>query len=72
MLRASIWREQQSRRRDIRLAWYTAALARAKRLPRLAELLAEGENRKLTGDGSERRKQEFRELKQRMGNGDGR
>lgn len=39
VLDAAAWRREQAHRRDLSLAWHTAALMRTRRLPSLAHLL---------------------------------
>ncbi len=50
------------------LAWHTAALQRAKRMPPLQRLIGGGETRKLTPEEARKRKAEFEELKRIAGN----
>jgi hypothetical protein len=50
------------------LAWHTAALQRAKRMPPLQRLIGGGETRKLTPEEAKKRKAEFEELKRIAGN----
>jgi hypothetical protein len=63
-IEAATWRLQNEQARMMSLAWYTAALMRAKRLPPLAQLLAQLKPRKNVP--IERRRDEFEELKARM------
>lgn len=60
-IEAALWRDQQRQRQDIVLAWRTAALTRAKKMPSLAQLLA-GPAKPLTGQDLERRRREFKEM----------
>jgi len=55
------WRLNQQRREAISMAWLTAALTRAKRLPKLAQLLAE-KAKPLRGAELHRRRREFAEM----------
>lgn len=60
-MEAALWRDERKLKREIALAWRTAALTRAKRLPSLASLLA-GKAKRLTGRELARRRQEFKEM----------
>lgn len=62
-MRAGRWRDEQA----ISIAWYTAALMRTKRLPKLKRFLGHDGARVLRGKELERRRDEFEELSQRMG-----
>jgi hypothetical protein len=66
VIRAAEWRMEQAQRGRAWLAWHTAALSRARRLPSLRRLLGGGEAKELQGDELERRRQEHEELKRRM------
>lgn len=66
VIRAAEWRMEQEQRGRAWLAWHTAALSRAKRLPALGRLLGGGEAKELQGDELERRRQEHEDLKRRM------
>ncbi len=66
------WRQEQEWKRGIQLAWYTAALGRAKRMPSLKSLLNPGETKVLTPDEKARRQAEHEELMKRMGKRHGR
>jgi hypothetical protein len=59
---ASLWREEIQQKRDLTLAWQTAALTRAKRLPSLKQLLNTKPARPLHGAELEKRRQEFKEM----------
>ena len=63
-IEAATWRVQNEQARMISLAWHTAALTRAKRLPPLAMLLARLKPRKNVP--IEKRRDEFEEMKARM------
>lgn len=60
-IEAVLWREEANQRREITQAWLTAALGRAKRLPKLERLLVKKPKR-LTGVELERRKKEFDDM----------
>lgn len=60
-IEATLWREESSQRGRITQAWLTAALGRAKRLPKLERLFAKKPKR-LTGAELERRKKEFDDM----------
>lgn len=60
-IEAVLWREEANQRREITQAWLTAALGRAKRLPKLERLLVRKPKR-LTGAELERRKKEFDDM----------
>lgn len=59
---ASIWREEIQQKRDLVLAWQTAALTRAKRMPSLKQLLNTKQARPLVGQELEKRRKEFKEM----------
>lgn len=59
---ASIWREEVQQKRDLTLAWQTAALTRAKRLPSLKQLLNTKPAKPLVGAELEKRRKEFRDI----------
>ena len=61
-IEAFTWRMEREHRRDAWLAWHTAALSRAKRLPPLRRLLGGGETRELGGEELERRRRERDEM----------
>jgi len=62
MIDASIWREEIQQKRDLVLAWQTAALTRAKRMPSLKQLLNTKPARPLVGQELEKRRKEFRDM----------
>lgn len=59
---AAIWRDEVQQRRNLTLAWQTAALTRAKRMPSLKQLLNTKPAKVLHGEELEKRRQEFREM----------
>ena len=59
---ASIWREGIQQKWDLTLAWQTAALTRAKRMPSLKQLLNTKPAKPLVGKELEKRRQEFRDM----------
>jgi hypothetical protein len=59
---ASIWREEVRQKRDLALAWQTAALTRAKRMPSLKQLLNTKPARPLRGEELEKRRKEFHDM----------
>jgi hypothetical protein len=62
-IEATNWRHKQLERREITMAWLTAALTRTKRLPKLKPLLAQTKRpKKLTGEQLQERRREFKEL----------
>jgi len=63
-IEAAAWRMQQEQALTVSLAWHTAALTRAKRLPPLSQLLAKLKPRK--NIPLEQRREEFEDLKARM------
>lgn len=64
---AALWRVEQEQARIMSLAWYTAALQRAKTMPTLKKLLAPLAHEEQVS--IEDRRKEFEELKARMTNG---
>jgi hypothetical protein len=62
MIDASLWREEVQQKQDLTLAWQTAALIRAKRLPSLKQLLNNKPAKPLRGEELEKRRQEFKEM----------
>ncbi len=68
-LDAAAWRIKRDDKQMASLAWHTATLTRARRLPTLAQMLARVESawRKTRTDAPmEERREEFEELKARM------
>jgi len=65
-IEAFAWRVEREHRRDAWLAWHTAALSRAKRLPPLQRLLGGGETRVLQGEELELRRRERDEMLERI------
>ena len=59
---AAIWREEVRQKQNLTLAWQTAALTRAKRLPSLKQLLNTKPAKPLVGAEMEKRRQEFRDM----------
>lgn len=66
---ALVERARYEQRRDAWIAWHTAALGQAKRMPPLARLFPAAPAKKLTPEAAEARRREFEELKERMGGG---
>ena len=64
---AHAWRQEEEQKRDLALAWYTAALSRTKKLPNLDRLLNPPKTRKLSAKEQRERAAEFAELKRKMG-----
>jgi hypothetical protein len=62
MIDAAIWREEVQQKRDLTLAWQTAALTRAKRLPSLKQLLNMKPAKPLHGEELQKRRQEFKDM----------
>ena len=62
MIDAIIWRDEVQQKRDLTLAWQTAALTRAKRMPSLKQLLNTKPARPLHGAELEKRRREFKEM----------
>lgn len=60
---AARWRDEQA----LSVAWYTAALMRTKRMPKLKRFLGHDGARVLMGKDLEGRKTEFEEISRRMG-----
>ncbi len=60
-IEATIWRNQQAQRMGLQLAWLTAALGRAKRMPSLRRILT-GPARRLHGPELQRRRTEHRRM----------
>jgi len=60
-IEASLWREENQQRREVTQAWLTAALGRAKRLPKLERLLVR-KSKRLTGPELAKRQQEFKDM----------
>lgn len=61
-IEAAVWRDERAQKQGLTLAWATAALSRAKRLPPLARLTAKPA-RKLQGRELEERRREFAEMR---------
>lgn len=59
---ASIWREEIRQKREVALAWRTAMLTRARRLPSLKQLLNTKPARPLHGKELEKRRKEFADM----------
>lgn len=59
---AAVWREEQQQKREIALAWRTAMLSRAKRIPSLKMLLATKPAKPLEGEELARRRREHAEM----------
>lgn len=64
-LDAAAWRMRQEQTQMLSLAWHTAALMRAKRMPALSQMVARLK-RPRRNEPIERRREEFEELKARM------
>lgn len=58
-IKAAVWRNDQEHRARVSLAWHTAMLTRAKRMPRLARLLGTDKAQRLEGAELEKRRAEF-------------
>lgn len=63
---AAAWRMAQAQELALSLAWHTAALSRAKRIPPLQRLLARLRRAAEPEPDIEERRAEFEELKRRM------
>jgi hypothetical protein len=61
-IEAANWRAERTHRRDAWLAWHTAALTRARRLPSLQRLIKPRDAKPLVGDELERRRSERDEI----------
>lgn len=61
-IEAAVWRDQRLQARELRAAWYTAALSRARRLPSLQQFLTPPA-RRLRGEELQRRREEFATMK---------
>lgn len=59
---AAAWRMEQEQRNRAWLAWHTAALSRAKRMPPLSKLLRSDHPQVLTGEALKRRRAERDDL----------
>ena len=59
---AATWRAEEQTRRDISLAWHTAALMRSRRMPTLKSLLGGGKAKVLEGAELERRRSEHAKM----------
>jgi hypothetical protein len=57
-IQAATWQMEREQRRDLCLAWQTASLSRAKRIPSLRRLLSPGKSRPLKGEELEHRRRE--------------
>jgi hypothetical protein len=60
------WGQDLAHRRDAWLAWHTAALSRAKRMPTLSRLIEPAEAKPLRGEELEERRRERDELLSRI------
>lgn len=65
VIEAALWRDEAKQRAGVTQAWLTAALSRAKRLPKLDRLITK---RAKQPDAKElaRRKQDFQEMTQNI------
>lgn len=64
-IEAAIWRDERQQRQALSLAWHTAALSRAKRLPSLKRLLSTSSGSKarpLRGPELRKRRREYEEM----------
>lgn len=64
-LEAGAWRMRQEQARLVSLAWHTAALSHARRLPPLSQLIARVLKPR-SDEPIEKRREEFEELRTRM------
>ena len=62
VIAANLWRDEIKQKQDVALAWRTAALTRAKRLPSLKQLLNTKPAKALYGAELEKRRQEFKDM----------
>ncbi|MDZ4346866.1 MAG: hypothetical protein U1E51_31015 [Candidatus Binatia bacterium] len=63
VFQAAKWKRETDQRRDIELAWRTAALTRMKRMPSLKELFDPPRTRALSEQEAREKKRELEELK---------
>lgn len=64
-IEAYLWRAKNRQKEEIRMAWLGAALVRAKKLPKLAQLLTE-KAKPLHGEELAKRRREFAEMTQNI------
>lgn len=64
-IKAANWRLEQGQRARAWLAWHTAALSRAKKMPPLARLVNPPEAKALRPEEAEARRREFAEMRAR-------
>lgn len=67
-IKAANWRLEQGQRARAWLAWHTAALSRAKKMPPLARLVNPPEAKTLRPDELEARRREFAEMRSKWKN----
>ena len=60
-IEAALWRDERRQERQMRAAWYTAALTRAKKLPSLKQFMTPAA-RPLKGKELVERRKEFRQM----------
>lgn len=71
-IEAAAWRLRQEQRLALTVAWHQAALQRSRRMPALEKLLAGLEERRpLTAAEAHERRDEFADMRARMGAGNG-
>jgi len=66
VIKAAAWKFDEEQRDLAWLAWHVAALSRAKRLPALSKLLKAGKAEVLSGEELKKRREEFKQMKERI------
>jgi len=61
-IEAYLWRDEQAQKREVAMAWRTAMLSRAKKIPPLSELLTPKQSRPVTGKERERLHSDFEQM----------
>lgn len=61
-IEAYLWQMERHRRDEVTIAWLTAKLMRAKRLPPLARLLTAKKAKPLQGEELDKRRREFKDM----------
>jgi len=66
-IEAAVWRDERMERHNLSLAWHTAAMTRAKRLPSLKSLVTSTKKSKpLKGSELTERRREFTEMTENL------
>jgi hypothetical protein len=63
-IEAAIWRDERAQKQALSMAWHTAALGRAKRIPGLKQVLVKAFPPKVSREEAEKRKRDYVEMTQ--------